>query len=459
MNIRRNILVVSLVVFFLTGCINPVKDSPTSTYSVELSEENDKDVDRKQTKGYVTFWFDDGLLSTYEIAYPELSKRNWKGTVAIISDREIAQEKFVPDGDPVMSWDQVKELYNSGWEVSSHTQTHSRLNKTEDQNTLQKEIIGSKQDLEEMGFVVPSFTFPYGQNGLNKGQEMISNNYLYWRSSHQEINPVPAWRHITSIIISEEVERDDLEKWVKETEENNGWLVITLHNIVDNPANIWQHTKDQFNMLLDVVENSSLEVVLPNDMYQTFGYAEGRTPTLLTSEIADLSTIGKDSFEEEVHLSIPSLEIDSKLELVCGEKDQYDFSILHEAPIWICPEASPYLADIGDYGASVVLGHRQWGPVPKIFAELDSLQEGNTVTIRTTQTVLDFSVVQKIEIYPENLWEEIAQYYVQGTEENRSFLILITCTPYGTAWERLLIILERNDYEYETPVISNNPSS
>ncbi|MEA3453925.1 MAG: sortase, partial [Candidatus Caldatribacteriota bacterium] len=294
---------------------------------------------------------------------------------------------------------------------------------------------------------VRSFTFPYGQNSRQSGQEMISDNYLYWRSSVEEINPIPAWRHITSFVISEEVGPEELEKWVEKTEESNGWLVIMLHGIVDNPANIWQHTRDQFNMVLDVVENSSLEVVLPYEIYETFGYAEGKTPILSTSEIIELDTIGIDSFEERVSLSIPSLGIDSKLESVCEENSEYDFSVLHKAPIWICAKASPYLADIGDYGASIVLGHRQWGPVPMLFAELDLLKEGDIATIKDTEKSIDFTVVQTAKISPDNLWDEIAKYHIQGIEENNSFLILITCTPYGTAYMRLLVILERNHYE------------
>jgi LPXTG-site transpeptidase (sortase) family protein len=447
MNKRRYVLLVGLVAFSLTGCINPVREStateiPTRTPSTTLSENVIID-DKEQKEGYVTFWFDDGLSSTYEIAYPLLTEKGWKAVTAVISNREVAQEKFDPDGDPVMTWDQVKELVDSGWEISSHTRTHPRLNEITEIEKLRDEIIGSKEDLEKMNFQVHSFTYPYGQNGRQSGQEMISDNYLYWRSSLKKINPVPAWRHLTSFAISEEVEKEDLEKWVEETKERNGWLVITLHGIVDNPVN----TRDQFNMVLNVVENSSLEVVLPYEMYKTFGYAEGETPILSKNEVVDFNTIGTDSFQEGVSLSIPDLGIDSKLKLVCEENNEYDFSVLHEAPIWICPEASPYLTDIGDYGASIILGHRQWGPVPKIFAELDLLHEENMVTIKDTETSVDFTVIQTAEIYPDDLWEEIARYHVQGIEKNRSFLILITCTPYGTDQMRLLVILERSNYE------------
>ena len=82
---------------------------------------------------------------------------------------------------------------------------------------LEEEILHSKNDLKEKGFTVPSFTFPYGQNGLDKGQKIITDNYLYWRSSTEEINPVPAWRHLTSFVVSEDTTVEDIKNWVNQT--------------------------------------------------------------------------------------------------------------------------------------------------------------------------------------------------------------------------------------------------
>jgi LPXTG-site transpeptidase (sortase) family protein len=157
-----------------------------------------------------------------------------------------------------------------------------------------------------------------------------------------------------------------------------------------------------------------------------------------------MDTIGIEDFDKDVFLQIPTLEISEALTLVCEQEDEYDFSVLHEAPVWLCPDASLYLTDIGNYGASVILGHRQWGPKPKVFAELDKMYSGDEVMVQTSTVNLNFKVQDVIEVYPEDLWQEIAKYHVLGEENDRSFLILITCTPYGTAWERLLVVLERS---------------
>ncbi len=252
-------------------------------------------------QGYVTLWFDDGLLSTYEIAYPILEEKGWKGTLAVVADRETAQEKFIPDGDPVMSWEQTKELANAGWEISSHSMTHPQLNSITDQAILESEIVDSKNRLEEIGFIVESFTFPYGQNGKDAGQSFISESYPYWRSSTPGINPLPAWRHITAEFLTTEINQQDVKKWIQEAEESQGWLVVCFHAIVDSPVNEWQHTKKQFSMVIEEIEQSNLKVVLPYEIYEKFGYAEDKLSSQNSNFQTALISIGFDGGYENIH--------------------------------------------------------------------------------------------------------------------------------------------------------------
>jgi peptidoglycan/xylan/chitin deacetylase (PgdA/CDA1 family) len=241
----------------------------------EINQEGGKFTqEAAEYKGYVTLWFDDGLLSTYEIAYPILEEKGWKGTLALVGDREIAQEKFIPDGDPIMSWEQAKELADAGWEISSHSMTHSQLNSITDQAILESEIVDSKNHLEDIGFIVESFTFPYGQNGKDPGQSLINKNYQYWRSSTSGLNPLPAWRHVTAEFLTTGTSQQDVREWIREAEESKSWLVICFHAIVDSPINEWQHTKKQFSMVIKEIEQSNLKVILPHEIFEKFGYAE-----------------------------------------------------------------------------------------------------------------------------------------------------------------------------------------
>jgi peptidoglycan/xylan/chitin deacetylase (PgdA/CDA1 family) len=156
------------------GC-NPKQMVETEEIrTISTSEESESSFEETgvgEPGGYVTFWFDDGLSSTYEVAYPLLSENGWKAVTALISDREIAQEKFIPDGDPIMTWNQARELAESGWEVSSHTRTHPRLNEVTNTESLQSEIILSKEDLENQDSKSTPSLFPTDKTAEKKSRD------------------------------------------------------------------------------------------------------------------------------------------------------------------------------------------------------------------------------------------------------------------------------------------------
>ena len=155
--------------------------------------------------------------------------------------------------------------------------------------------------------------------------------------------------------------------------------------------------------------------------------------------------ISPKDFEDEVILKIPSLSIDTKLQIAChNEENVYDFSGLEETPVLVCTDASESLSNVGVPGVSIILGHRQWGVVPKIFAHLDKLKEGEIASVVTNEKSIDFQVVETIIIPPEELWDTVGLYHTEGVNNEKAFLILITCTPYGTDEKRLLVILERS---------------
>ena len=155
--------------------------------------------------------------------------------------------------------------------------------------------------------------------------------------------------------------------------------------------------------------------------------------------------ISPKDFEDEVILKIPSLSIDTKLQIAChNEENVYDFSGLEETPVLVCTDASESLSNVGVPGVSIILGHRQWGVVPKIFAHLDELKEGEIASVVTNEKSIDFQVVETVIIPPEELWDTVGLYHTEGVNNEKAFLILITCTPYGTDKERLLVVLERS---------------
>jgi peptidoglycan/xylan/chitin deacetylase (PgdA/CDA1 family) len=94
--------------------------------------------------------FDDGYLSQYVAAFPELQHLGWKGVLNL-----VAQGSDLPDDD-------VKKMLDAGWELASHTITHPDLT-TLDSAQLEREVAGSRESLKRrFGVRVDNFCYPAG---------------------------------------------------------------------------------------------------------------------------------------------------------------------------------------------------------------------------------------------------------------------------------------------------------
>jgi peptidoglycan/xylan/chitin deacetylase (PgdA/CDA1 family) len=95
--------------------------------------------------------FDDGYLSQFVAAFPELQHLGWKGVLNL-----IAQGSDLPDAD-------VKKMIDAGWELASHTITHADLT-TLDAAQLEREVAGSRAILRQrFGVPVNNFCYPSGR--------------------------------------------------------------------------------------------------------------------------------------------------------------------------------------------------------------------------------------------------------------------------------------------------------
>ncbi len=118
--------------------------------------------------------FDDAYLSVFELARPILASLGLPGTVFVVTD-------FADSGRPLhwprskdwrggpheyelrgMTWPQLAELADSGWEIGSHTRTHPRLTRLPD-DELARELRESREACERaLGRPCLSLAYPYG---------------------------------------------------------------------------------------------------------------------------------------------------------------------------------------------------------------------------------------------------------------------------------------------------------
>ncbi len=114
----------------------------------------------------VILTFDDGFADFYTEALPVLNQYGFPATLYIPTSFVGAANRWLKrNGEaarPMLDWDQLAEISDSGIECGAHSHTHPQLD-TLRETCARDEIIRCKTILEEkLGREVASFAYPYG---------------------------------------------------------------------------------------------------------------------------------------------------------------------------------------------------------------------------------------------------------------------------------------------------------
>ncbi len=113
----------------------------------------------------VVITFDDGCSSTLN-AVPILRRLGYPGSVFpklsfVDSGQSLTWPAFPDDPIKTLSWEQLADLAEEGWEVGSHAVTHPRLSELDDLS-LQSELIESRIAIESKLGSCETISYPYG---------------------------------------------------------------------------------------------------------------------------------------------------------------------------------------------------------------------------------------------------------------------------------------------------------
>lgn len=118
----------------------------------------------------IVLTFDDGSANTFTTAFPILQKYEFIGTAYIVYH-------FIGGSREHMNRTQILKLYESGWEIGSHSLTHRDL--TQNPNRQKAEIVGSKQQLEALLKIpIETFSYPFGAYDAQTVSIMPTSGYL-----------------------------------------------------------------------------------------------------------------------------------------------------------------------------------------------------------------------------------------------------------------------------------------
>ena len=232
-------------------------------------------------KATVSFTFDDGWLSAYNMLIPRLDKKGWKSTNFIIT---TYPDKPGYQSDYILS-KQVKSLMERCHEVASHTLTHPDLT-TLPPDQWQKEITEPIATLKGWGSDAFGIAPPYGAYNPDILAAM-TKQYPYMRTLHPDVNLPPYDAHqLNGHVLTNTSQDAELEELLTRAEQiDGGWVILVFHRAsADAPSDAYVKP-DQFQGFLELVAKHGAKVETIGEHLGYFKCAELPVqPTLVVGD-------------------------------------------------------------------------------------------------------------------------------------------------------------------------------
>lgn len=207
----------------------------------------------------VCFTFDDSLTSHYEQAFQIMNDYGFCGTVYTITGKV---------GSPgMLNIDQMREMYEYGWEFASHTVSHEPLTE-QTQSEINSEIKDSKQWLTNHGFQRGSGHFAPPYSDYNN--EIMDKIMKYYHTSTGSQESGCIGQRFASTGLVHRFHGDD-KKTVKKSVDNlmndqipTNLMILTYHDIGNED---WISIPD-FKEIVEYIAKRQIQVITIDELWK-----------------------------------------------------------------------------------------------------------------------------------------------------------------------------------------------
>jgi peptidoglycan/xylan/chitin deacetylase (PgdA/CDA1 family) len=205
-------------------------------------------------QGLITLRFDDSYYNdTYTVAKPIMDQYGFRGVLACTVNQV--------GGLTGLTVSQLQELQNSGWDIVSHSMTHSNFSALS-VDSLEYEIKNSQDWLKENGFEKGS-RFLVPPNGeCNDTVLPVIKKYYY---ASQVLSPLTDTLppsdtfRMMSRGVGSQTNLNTVKSWIDSAQSNGAWLTLLFHRTVGMQANFFQ--------ILEYIRDSGIQVVTFSDVF------------------------------------------------------------------------------------------------------------------------------------------------------------------------------------------------
>ncbi len=316
--IRLYFCLLSILVGFLLFLAIEQFDADQHIYAQPVSERvtNDK---------VVILNFDDGRKTQFTQAKPILDKYGFKATFYVVCN-------YLGNKPGYMDWKEVKQLYEEGNDIGSHSMSHAHLGNLSKKD-VKFQVGQSKKCLEDHGIDVTSFAYPFNEGSNDKKVIKIVSKYYElartagspityfhcdgWKDQSNQKDcrtynkkeltfanrySIRGWSHDQSRLVNSYSDHELLSRFIKvvntQTEYNKGGTlkaipIIIYHRAGDNQAVDYNTDPKLFEKEMRYLGDNNFQVITMKDLgfdtRSNYLYIKSQSEPLLSGGIATIS--------------------------------------------------------------------------------------------------------------------------------------------------------------------------
>lgn len=205
----------------------------------------------------ITMTFDDGFKSNL-VAQDIMAKYEFNATAYVIP-QYLEQPNFLTQDD-------VNYLHESGWEISGHGNTNLKLYSLVDVDTQLAAVHSYLHERNYRG--KEHFSYPNG--GYTDSIRSLVSEYFDTARTIDGLSqpqgyviPTKVNAKTVSIVNS----ADDIKRWVDDAAREKSWLVLTWHDLVENPGVDTEYSIQDFEEVVAYINNTGIKVLPFGEAY------------------------------------------------------------------------------------------------------------------------------------------------------------------------------------------------
>ena len=219
----------------------------------------------RHDKPIITFVDDDGRNEYLTVLKPVFDNHGVKGTIAMIVSNVGTNPYF-------LTLEQLNSLKNDGYDIVSHTYSHSESIFNPLQNTgvteeqIYNDLVTARRWLDDNGFNSECLIFPWGSYGNKKGKfihQAIKAGYQFACDATGQSNNGSVintyWLDRPFILDSRDL--NHYKNLIDSCIKSNGWLILSTHcyNVTEMP------NTELLESILDYIQEKGVEVMTFKD--------------------------------------------------------------------------------------------------------------------------------------------------------------------------------------------------